>query len=305
MLDELIFKGRNLDEALSKAANFFGVDRSLLKYICLDDSPEGEVRIQLAENPMQSAPRNQTPAARPAAPAGDHRSYNHFNDSGMMDRRMQPRNRRVERPRAPQRDRGRRDFNRPGPRRGGWQQEETDTSWLGQIERDALNFVKNLLRLMRMRLNVYPVQDQSRLVFNIDGPDRNAFLTKKGAVITAVQYLVNKIFMNRRESVQKIFIDSQGYRVAREEELKEIARRSAEKVKSTGKEYSLTPMNPYERRLIHMALKDDEEVTTVSQGEGFIKTVSIMLISEAQKLGLVQKQDTSHSEENEAEEEQS
>lgn len=304
MLNELIFKGKNLDEALAKAGNFFGVDRGRLKYICLEDSPEGEVRIQLTENPMQNAVRHEKPPTReqmPPAPDEHSRNYNHYNSAGTMDRRMQPRNRRVERFQTPQRPRPRQDFNRGGARWGGWQQEDIDVSWMGQVEKDAYQFVKNLLRQMHMRLNVYTAQDQSRIVFNIDGPDRNAFLARKGAVITAVQYLVNKIFMNRRDSAQKIFIDSQGYRVAREEELKEIARRSAEKVKSTGKEYSLTPMNPYERRLIHLTLKDDEVVTTVSRGEGFIKTVSIILTSEAQKLGLLQKRDEDKGEDEGAE----
>lgn len=285
MLDDLIFKGKNLDEALSKASNFFGVDREVLVYVCLEDSPEGEVRIQLTENPnaqllKEKLPEQKIQRARPVR-----RPDRRMDAPGP---RLQPRhrNRRVERYQTSG-QRAKPQYNSGGHRSGGWQQEETDTSWMNPAEREAFKFVVDTLRRMRMRLAVNPVQDQSRLVFNIVGPDRNIFLTKKGAALTALQYLVNKIFMNRGEATQKIFIDSQGYRVAREEELREIALRSADKVRKSQKEYCLTPMNPYERRLIHLALKDDGEVVTVSRGEGFIKQVSILPISMAESEGLL------------------
>jgi spoIIIJ-associated protein len=136
--------------------------------------------------------------------------------------------------------------------------------------------VVDILRKMKLEIDADVVQDQTRLVFNLEGPDRNILLSKKGSVLTSIQYLVNKIFYGRKERPQKIFIDSSGYRVAREEELNEIAKLSAEKVRSTHKEYVLNPMNPYERRLIHLALKDEKDVTTVSRGDGFIKQVSII-----------------------------
>ncbi len=294
MLEELVFKGKNLDEALSKASNFFGADREQLSYEFLDESPDGEVWIKLKEHPFASSKQeahaaeesqsdeqpDEQPAEQPPTsysppptqsltPSEPERqpypSYKRSGAEGTGARRSWG----DDRPR--QRGRG-------GVRgKEHWKSREPQLDGLGQAEKDAHAFVAGLLRKMRMRLDVLPVQDQSRLIFNIDGPDRNLLLAKKGSVLSAIQYLVNKIFMNRSERPQKIFVDSNGYRVAREEELSEIAQMSADKVRASGREYVLNPMDPYERRLIHIALKDDDEVTTISRGEGFIKRVAIVL----------------------------
>ena len=88
--------------------------------------------------------------------------------------------------------------------------------------------------------------------------------------------MVNKIFLGKRALEADVYVDSMNYRAARENELKDIALNFAEKVKQTGKEYSLNPMNPYERRLVHMALKDDDGIATISRGDGYIKRVSIV-----------------------------
>ena len=299
MIEDLIFKGRNLDEALSKAGNFYGTDINKLQYVCLEDSPEGEVWIRLTENPMAREYVNNTPQK----PRFRERLTHQREDkpgTNRHQRPMRPRNRRVgNQQQSQKRHSSRQGYDRSRqPQQNNWKHSAVDTSWMGEVEKEAFTFVLGLLDKMKMRLDVYPVQDQSRLIFNIDGPDRSLFLAKKGSVLTAVQYLVNKIFMNRGSIPQKIFIDSKGYRVSREEELKEIARRSADKVKSSNKEYSLTPMNPYERRLIHLALKDDEEVTTVSRGEGFIKQVSIIPIEAAIKEGLISEKEADETPEN-------
>jgi spoIIIJ-associated protein len=71
-------------------------------------------------------------------------------------------------------------------------------------------------------------------------------------------------------------VDSGGYRKAREEEIAEIARRTAEKARSRGEECVLSPLNPYERRLVHLALKEFPGVETRSLGDGFLKRVAII-----------------------------
>ena len=302
MLEELVFKGKNLDEALSKASNFFGADREQLSYEFLDESPDGEVWIKLKEHPFASGKPGSLPAVEsqpddvqpplppPSQPGPERPLYPRRGAEGAEARKRWGNNR----PRQRGRGGGRLPADRQRPRRrsqsqwqgGGrgknhWEAREPQLDGLSQVEKDAHAFVADLLRKMRMRLDVLPVQDQSRLIFNIDGPDCNILLAKKGSVLLAIQYLVNKIFMNRRERPQKIFVDSNGYRIAREEELHEIALMSADKVRASGREYVLNPMDPYERRLIHIALQDDDEVTTISRGEGFIKRVAIILRSES------------------------
>lgn len=286
MLDDLIFKGKNLEESLSKASNFFGVPRESLTYESLEDAPEGEVWIHLTEHPLgeskqqeeeerprgasDSQPTTHPTSQRPGQATRPHRQSNRVGDSGRGERSAGFSGARPKWQGNRQSGRGR---GKP------WKRKEPKLDGLGDAEKEAVKFVTDLLDGIQFNIDLMPVQDQSRLIFNLDGPDRNLLLVRKGSVLTSIQYLVNKIFLGREGMSQRIFVDSLGYRISREEELREIALMSADKVRSTKREYKLSPMNPYERRLIHVALKDDEDVTTISRGEGFIKCVSIILRS--------------------------
>jgi spoIIIJ-associated protein len=109
---------------------------------------------------------------------------------------------------------------------------------------------------------------------NLSGPDREYLLDRRGEALNAVQYLLNRI-VYRGHKGKKIHVDSDGYRKVREEEIVEIAERAAEKAIDRGEECVLSPLNPYERRLVHLALQDNDAIETHSLGEGFLKRVAI------------------------------
>lgn len=280
MLEDLIFKGKNLDDALAKAGNFYGAAKAGLQYEILEDSPEGEVWIRLTEQPAVAPGDSHQPADEERKARPPYRMSTEQRQDARPPQQISrgTRKRAGERFQAPRKERAqnRRPSEGGRGRESRWERSTPDLSGLSPVEREAYNFVVDILRRMHMRLDVQPVLDQSRLIFNIEGPDRSLLLNKKGSVLTSIQYLVNKIFMNREEKPQKIFVDSKGYRVAREEELREIALLGAEKVRSSKREYCLSPMNPYERRLIHLALRDEADVSTISRGDGYIKRVTIV-----------------------------
>lgn len=291
MIEDLIFKGKTIEEALNKAGNFFGVPSDVLKYDFEEDAPQGEIWIRLTENPLlakkNSQPsKNDSGYSRPGKPVVRSRSKP-LKEGGFQQRqsRRKPQRksggygRQNKRHSSPGFDQKRGFYNDAGHgcgRRDNWKPADPDLNGLGEKEKIAYNFVRDILKRMGLRVDLLPVQDQARLILNIDGPDRGLLLTRKGEPLTALQYLVNKIFMSSGEMPQQIYIDSLGYRIARDEELREIALSSADKVRKSNKEYLLSPMNPYERRQIHLALKEDKEVGTLSMGEGYIKRVSIM-----------------------------
>jgi spoIIIJ-associated protein len=109
---------------------------------------------------------------------------------------------------------------------------------------------------------------------DVAGPDRDFLLDHKAEALNALQYLLNRI-IHRGRAGKKIHLDSQGYRRGREGEIVEIARRTAEQVKARGEESLLSPLNPYERRLVHLALAEIDGVSTRSVGDGFLKRVAI------------------------------
>ena len=109
---------------------------------------------------------------------------------------------------------------------------------------------------------------------DITGADRDYLLDRRGEALNALQYLLNRIIYRGRRG-KKIHVDSEGFRRVREDEIVEIAQRTAEKALDRGEECLLSPLNPYERRLVHLALQDNDAVETRSQGDGFLKRVAI------------------------------
>jgi spoIIIJ-associated protein len=109
---------------------------------------------------------------------------------------------------------------------------------------------------------------------DISGPDHGYLLERRGEGLNALQYLLNRIIY-RGHRGKRIHVDSNGFRRLREEEVVEIARRGAEKAKARGEEVLLGLLNPYERRLVHLALAEVGGVLTESRGDGFLKRVAI------------------------------
>src|SRR4030095_2413506 len=98
-------------------------------------------------------------------------------------------------------------------------------------------------------------------------------LSRKGEGLAALQYLLNRIIY-RGQKGKKIQVDCGGFRKMHEDEIVEIAVRSAQKAKARGEECVLSPLNPYERRLVHLALAEIGGVETRSIGDGFLKKIA-------------------------------
>lgn len=124
-------------------------------------------------------------------------------------------------------------------------------------------------------------ESEKKIYINIVAEEDSALLIgKRGATLDAIQFIVSLISsrMLGEESEYHILVDVAGYRNKREETLKALALQSASQVKRYKKSKILEPMNPYERRIIHMTLQDDNEVNTSSDGEGQYKKVKIYLV---------------------------
>jgi len=115
---------------------------------------------------------------------------------------------------------------------------------------------------------------------DLTGADREYLLSRKGEGLGALQYLLNRIIYRGRRG-KKIQVDCDGFRRLREEEIVEIAVRSAEKAKARGEECLLSPLNPYERRLVHLALAEIGGVETRSVGDGFLKRIAIVPLAKS------------------------
>ncbi len=110
-------------------------------------------------------------------------------------------------------------------------------------------------------------QDGDILRFNVIGGDMGLLIGKRGQTLDALQFLLSLIYNKKRKDKAKIILDVEGYKQRRERTLRDLAIKSAEKAKYERKNISLEPMTPNERRIIHMALQNNPDVATFSQGE--------------------------------------
>ena len=101
----------------------------------------------------------------------------------------------------------------------------------------------------------------------LSGEKLGLLIGRRGETLNAIQYLVNLAVNKRRSDHVRIVIDVEGYRESREQTLTALAHKMAEKAVRTGRRVELEPMNPHERRIVHIALQNDKRVETTSHGE--------------------------------------
>ena len=110
----------------------------------------------------------------------------------------------------------------------------------------------------------------------IQGRDLGALIGRRGETLAALQYITRLISSRDLERRAHIVIDVEGYKSRRETMLRRLAKRMADQAVQRGRTVSLEPMPPHERRIIHLALRDNPDVTTESVGEGDRRKVTIV-----------------------------
>ncbi|MDX9973513.1 MAG: RNA-binding cell elongation regulator Jag/EloR [FCB group bacterium] len=143
---------------------------------------------------------------------------------------------------------------------------------------DAGALLQEIIARMGMTAEVSTqFMDDGTIRLNIDSPDSAILIGRKGKTLSALQYLINRMVNTGEdpEKVERIAVDIEGYVERRRDTLEEIAQRSAQRAKETGKRVRLKPLDPQERRLIHMALQGDPDVETYSVGNAQIRSVII------------------------------
>lgn len=142
--------------------------------------------------------------------------------------------------------------------------------------------LQELLERMRVKatVSVYRAQaadnEVAPWVLQIEGPDLGALIGKRGETLAALQYITRLIASRELQRRANIIVDVEGYKVRREKQLRRLAQRMADQAVQLGRTVALEPMPPYERRVVHLALRDHPQVTTQSIGEGDRRKVTII-----------------------------
>lgn len=131
----------------------------------------------------------------------------------------------------------------------------------------AEKFLTDIFGAMQLDVKISTaMESEDALVVNLDGENMGIVIGKRGDTLDSLQYLTSLVINQQTENYIKVTIDTENYREKRTEALLVLSNRLAEKVTRTGKKFTLEPMSPYERRIIHSNLQDSETVTTFSIG---------------------------------------
>ena len=148
---------------------------------------------------------------------------------------------------------------------------------------DIQEYLDNLFKAMDIEAKVTIDYDEAEATMDIDveGPDMGILIGKRGQTLDSLQYLISLFVNKKSESYIRVKLDTENYRARRKDTLENLAKNISFKVKRTRRPFTLEPMNPYERRIIHAAVQNDKYVTTRSEGEEPFRHVVIALKKEA------------------------
>lgn len=118
--------------------------------------------------------------------------------------------------------------------------------------------------------------DEGELILDITGDDLAVLIGRHGKTLDALQFLVSAITVRAIGFRYPVVVDVEGYKSRQREKLESIARNAANKAARQNRSVKLRPMTPYERRIVHIALRDDERVDTASEGEGSARHVVVL-----------------------------
>ena len=138
-------------------------------------------------------------------------------------------------------------------------------------------FVQDVVNAMGLQLTTSIEETGEATRINLEGDDGGTLIRRGGEGLQALQHIVATAFRKQLGDDNRIVIDCMGFRKEKDAELRQMARFMAEKARATGAPQEMGPLNPYERRIVHLAIAEDPGVASESIGDAFMKTVIISL----------------------------
>ncbi len=273
-VERQFFSGNTLEQAILAAARHHGLDPDEVAY-SLRDKKHGflNIRRRIVIEVDPESPKRLEGAAEERQP------------SDSADGEIETASDRDPRPRASfqgrQNDGGWSDGGRNEDRRGRATWYGDVSSWSAEEgsdpERSALEqAIDELNGFMGMELDSSIERDEEGFEVELSGPDSADLREDWGRGLAAAEHLLSRMVRGLSGRGILCRVDSEGFREGHEERLTALAQDAAADVRREGRERRLEPMNPADRRLVHMALADDPSVRTESDGSGFMKRVRIL-----------------------------
>jgi spoIIIJ-associated protein len=143
------------------------------------------------------------------------------------------------------------------------------------LSNQIASFVQDVVSAMGAHLQVRIEETPEATRINIDGEDGGILIRRDAEGLQALQHLVATAFRRQLGEDTRIVVDCNGFRRDKDAELRQMAQYLAERARTTGQPQEMGPLNPYDRRIVHLAISDDPRATSESIGDAFLKTVII------------------------------
>lgn len=144
-----------------------------------------------------------------------------------------------------------------------------------ELDTQVIGFVQQILGAMGLTLTVDLEETDDNIRLNLAGDGAEVLLKRKGEALDALQVIVNTAFRRDARGDRHYVIDALGFRRDKDAELRQMAAFLIEKAKVSGAPQEIGPLNPYARRIVHLVVSEDPQVTSESIGDAFLKTVVI------------------------------
>jgi spoIIIJ-associated protein len=143
------------------------------------------------------------------------------------------------------------------------------------VQQKVEGFMKDVLAAMGLSLDVQVRETPDGIRVELSGEGGEVLLRRKAEALDALQQIVNTGFRRELQDDRSFVVDCMDYRKAKDAELRQMARFVMEKAKTTGMPQEMGPLNPYSRRLVHLTVAEDPQMTSESIGDAYLKTVII------------------------------
>ena len=222
-------------------------------------APPGRARAPRAASP--EPPRTQPPAPR-----------------------QRTRDRDRDRPPEPSRAQTQPTAGREGEEPAG--EDDRKPANLEEQEREAIGMLSQILELMGEKAEVvHTGSDAEAIEIEVRGDGSGILIGRHGQTLDALEYLLNRLVARKIKDAVAVVIDTESYRARRRNQLERMALSMGERAKREHVKMTMEPMPPRDRRIVHLALKDDPLITTRSTGDGYMRVVEIVPVEGRQEQG--------------------
>ena len=144
-----------------------------------------------------------------------------------------------------------------------------------ELDSKVIGFVQQVLGAMGLHLEVAVEEMADNTRLNLSGDGADVLLRRKGETLDALQVIVNTAFRRDARGDRHYVLDALGFRKGKDSELRQMAKFLMDKAKASGAPQEIGPLNPYARRLVHLTVAEDPDLSSESIGDAFLKSIVI------------------------------